>query len=292
MMKVIFAILIFFKFLFAGNVTTTETNYTKSDINRNIVKLSKIKNDLENIKIKQAVIEKGTSDYQENLKNRINDLSWNINLYGILITVFTILYTVIHYIISKKEFDELYDKIKSKFNKKYKVIKRNHKKSSELHIKIDDIYGDMLIKKALYHSSIHEIDEALNLYDKIIEEYKNHKQFQIKAIKATINAMELSLIKDNSIKSEYKNFDNFKTIDDKDLAVYEMLLIIENEVKKDEDKKNSFDDWRSKYGKYSKQMTWRFDELNNWAKQIEDENKEIGKLIDKFEPYFNSDLPI
>jgi hypothetical protein len=149
-----------------------------------------------------------------------------------------------------------------------------------------DLYGSTLVKKALLFSQNNKIAKAIQINNQIIDKYKN-SEFEVKAIKAFINNIELSIIQKNKIDNNHEdlierisNDNEFKS----DFAIYEMFKIIEQVANNKYDVEEDIIDWSSKYKNLS--LIWRFNELDNWVQNhIYKDNLE--KTINQFKPYFN-----
>jgi hypothetical protein len=158
------------------------------------------------------------------------------------------------------------------------IIKKHHFHQEK------DLYGSTLVKKALLFSQNNKIAKAIQINNQIIDKYKN-SEFEVKAIKAFINNVELSIIQNNRINKDLKLINKINDNNEykNDFAIFEMFDVIE-QVINNKYNENDIIKWSNKYKNLS--LIWRFNELDNWVQNhIHKDNLE--KTINQFKPYFN-----
>lgn len=129
-------------------------------------------------------------------------------------------------------------------------------------------------------------EEAIKVYDELIEKFKDSKDNNIleRVASALLNKMEMNLIlKKTNSKEDLDLFLNLVKEDKKKLSQFEMIQIFEKakDTNQDEEIKN----WQIEF-KDVKIKDWNFFELKTWAETLEDEAKEkVLRYIDIFEKY-------
>jgi len=161
---------------------------------------------------------------------------------------------------------------------------------NEKDIDLKNIYGSALIKKSLVLSLVGDTSSAININDKVIELYENeiNEILKLKAVKSTVNNLELTLIQNGRVGKKYEEllktkFQEYKN----EIPILEMLKILEllaSDFKKSE---KAFTHWIKVY--QYENIEWRFDELEKWAntQEISYRNKLISYL-NEFKSYFNT----
>ena len=160
---------------------------------------------------------------------------------------------------------------------------RNIDKAIKL-AKTDKENIQILFIKALILGQIGKSEEAIKVYDELIERFKDSNESNIleKVVTALLNKIEINLILGN--KNSIEDLDlyiNLVKDSKKELLKFEMLQIFENAKNSNQD--DEIKAWQIKF-KDIKMENWSFDELKTWAETLEDESKErILKYIDIFE---------
>lgn len=160
---------------------------------------------------------------------------------------------------------------------------RNIDKAIKL-AKTDKENIQILFIKALILGQIGKSEEAIKVYDELIERFKDSNESNIleKVVTALLNKIEINLILGN--KNSIEDLDlyiNLVKDSKKELLKFEMLQIFENAKNSNQD--DEIKAWQIKF-KDIKMENWSFDELKTWAETLEDEAKErILKYIDIFE---------
>ncbi|MPL73551.1 hypothetical protein SDC9_19356 [bioreactor metagenome] len=131
-----------------------------------------------------------------------------------------------------------------------------------------------------------KVEEAIKVYDELIEKFKDSKENNILELVASalLNKIETNIISGNTnSKEDLDLFLNLVKENKEKLLKFEMLKILDKakDTNQDEEIKN----WQIKF-KDVKLKDWSFDELKSWFETLEDEAKErVLRYIDIFEKH-------
>ncbi len=177
--------------------------------------------------------------------------------------------------------------------KKIDVLKKQNRNREviKLYYKLIDIAKEkkfykttvelgFLFEIAYLYSKERDFDNAIRVYNQIIEKYKNKIDDEdIKAVvfASMINKVEAKILSNQRIKDDVEEYVDYMYDDKKYLMQIDMLDIIHGAIRKDQSKK--IKKWNEDYKKI-KMIDYSFDWLEKWAETID--NREARERIKKY----------